>query len=80
MGPASVGRRIVPEVDVELCTLCGDCISNCSRGAVAIILQEIVIDGERCDYCGDCEDVCPMGAITLSFAIVLSTEDGLPGG
>lgn len=72
-------KRIVPEIDEALCTLCGDCIASCPEGAVHLSSQKIIIDEDACDYCGDCEDLCPAGAIALPFEIILVPPNDSPG-
>jgi len=67
----SEADRAMPEIDKERCTLCGDCVDNCPRGAVHIRSGEIIIDEASCEYCGECEDVCPMGAVALPYEIVM---------
>ena len=69
---ATMAERAMPEIDEELCTLCGECVSACPHGAASISPQgKVCLDEESCAYCGDCEDVCPVGAIALPFEIVL---------
>lgn len=71
-GCHSMGERVIPNIKIELCNGCGDCLSACPEGALALSPQGgPIIDQERCAYCGDCEDVCPVGAIALPYAIVL---------
>ena len=64
----------MPEIDLQRCTLCGDCISGCPEGAVSLIAHRIVVDARLCRYCGDCEDVCPQDAIRLPYEISLVPE------
>jgi len=71
-----MGKRVMPEIEVALCDLCGECVASCPQGAASIATSgQIVLDEERCVYCGDCEDVCPAGAIRLPFEIVLLTSE-----
>jgi len=65
---------VVPIIDRDLCTLCGDCVASCPTAAVEICDRELVLDAQRCRYCGDCEDLCPEGAIALPFEIVVHSE------
>ncbi len=53
------------KVDVEKCTGCGDCVSECPTEAIEMDNDKAVIDDEACVDCGACVDVCPNGAITL---------------
>ena len=68
-----MSERIMPEIDRERCTLCGDCVEACPQHALSVQPERgIVLDEEACAYCGDCEDVCPLGAISLPYDIRLA--------
>jgi len=60
-----MAERVMPEIDRERCTVCGDCIETCPEHA-------LTIDEESCAYCGNCEDICPLGAIQLPYSIRLA--------
>lgn len=66
--------RALPEINQELCVLCGDCVPSCPSGALAMGADRIVLDEARCTYCGDCEDICPVGAIALPYQVVLRSR------
>jgi len=68
----------LPEIDRDICDLCGDCLEACPTGALSISARELSIDYDLCAYCGDCEDVCPKGAIRLPFEVVLRDAEDLP--
>ncbi|HOC67222.1 MAG: Ferredoxin-2 [Candidatus Hydrogenedentes bacterium ADurb.Bin101] len=53
------------KVDVDKCTGCGDCVSECPTEAIKIENDKAVIDEETCVDCGACVDVCPNSAISL---------------
>ncbi len=66
----------VPEIDLALCTRCGDCVDACPSGALSMSAAgELAFALERCAYCADCEDVCPVGAIALPFDIVIGHHE-----
>lgn len=48
--------------DAAQCSLCGDCISRCPFGALAMEAQGIEVK-ETCKMCGVCVKSCPTGAI-----------------
>lgn len=52
----------VMNFDLEKCTLCGLCVSQCPFGALAIEDERIVL-GSGCRGCGACRKLCPAGAI-----------------
>jgi phosphoadenosine phosphosulfate reductase len=41
----------------QMCTKCGICIRNCSRGAITLE-DTIVVNQERCNHCGKCDRGC----------------------
>ncbi|MDI6772120.1 MAG: 4Fe-4S dicluster domain-containing protein [bacterium] len=52
-------------VNMELCTVCGSCISCCPVGAISLRDEEAFIDQHLCTECYVCirNEVCPLGAI-----------------
>ncbi|MBI4303284.1 MAG: 4Fe-4S binding protein [Chloroflexi bacterium] len=66
----------IPEIDVEKCIGCGDCVDWCPTGAVRLVNGKVVmLHPENCHYCTDCETVCPVGAIRCPFEIILATNE-----
>ncbi len=59
-------------VDIEKCQACGECVDNCSVGALAIVEEDgkkyamFTGDPSECIGCLSCEAVCPDGAITVT--------------
>jgi len=61
---------VLPQIDHEKCTLCGDCIDACQRLALAIQNKQVVFaKPELCNYCADCESRCPQAAIRVEYEI-----------
>ncbi|MCD6309607.1 MAG: ATP-binding protein [Candidatus Eremiobacteraeota bacterium] len=55
---------LIPEVDMEKCTLCGICQRDCRFNAIVIMGKEPLIFPELCHACGVCARNCPENAIT----------------
>ena len=54
---------LVPEVDDQLCTLCGACARICQFNAIAVTKKRVLVFPELCHHCGACRLVCQPGAI-----------------
>ncbi|OJX43960.1 MAG: (4Fe-4S)-binding protein [Chloroflexi bacterium 44-23] len=54
----------IPQIDTNLCTLCGRCVEVCQFHALAQTADEIVLFPELCHGCGSCTWNCPEDAIT----------------
>ena len=54
----------IPEVDADVCTLCGKCVEVCQFHALAKIGESILTFPQLCHGCGSCTWNCPVGAIT----------------
>lgn len=64
-----------PQIDLEKCTACADCVRICPTQALALRGQKAhVIAAACCNYCGLCEQVCPAQAIQLPYLICFATD------
>lgn len=54
----------VPEVDPEVCTLCGRCVEVCTFHALAKLGTQILVFPQLCHGCGSCSLQCPENAIS----------------
>ncbi len=60
----SVVTLPVPEIDVGLCDLCGECGRFCRFHAIAAVKPAPIVFPELCHGCGGCLLVCPKKAIS----------------
>ncbi len=69
-------KRALPEIDLEKCTGCRECIDLCPTHAVSLSEDKAVIASpEDCNYCAECESICPSGAIKCPFDIILTVAE-----
>lgn len=65
-----------PQIDLEKCKACAECMDVCPTQALALVEQKAaLIAPERCNYCGLCEQICPSGAIQLPYLICFPNSD-----
>jgi len=55
---------LVPSVDADECTLCGECGRICCFSAILRMPSAVLVFPELCTSCGGCALVCEAGAIT----------------
>lgn len=60
----AASRVMVPVVDQEKCTSCGECGAKCQFHAIVNLPGDTLIFPGLCHGCGLCSAVCPTGAIT----------------
>ena len=67
-------NEVLPEIDLELCDGCGECLPACGAGALALNDGKAnLARPDLCEYDGQCEPACPAGAIGLPYLIVISS-------
>ena len=60
-----MNRKIIV-IDEEKCNGCGQCVTGCAEGAIALIDGKACLVSEvYCDGLGACIGECPVGALTL---------------
>lgn len=60
------GRRPIIFIDEDKCNGCGQCITACAEGALALVDGKARLVGEiYCDGLGACLGECPTGALTI---------------
>ena len=55
---------VVPRVDEQVCTACGECNRVCEFKAIVVIADKVLVFDELCHGCGACSYICPVDAIT----------------
>jgi len=69
-------KRAIPEIDLEKCEGCGNCVDLCPTHVVDLVNgKAAIVNPEGCDYCTDCETFCPSAAIRCPFEIILAGGD-----
>lgn len=59
-------KRNIIEIDRQRCNGCGDCVSACAEGAIAIVDGKAqVISDTYCDGLGNCIGECPQDALKI---------------
>lgn len=66
---------ILPTINQQACTQCGQCAAICPESALALVEDEVVfVRPQACTYCTQCESICPVGAITCGFSVGWAPE------
>lgn len=71
-----------PEVDMEKCTLCKECIQRCPVSAINVTKDSTLnFRLDDCIFCSLCSDICPVGAIrmTNNFELAKGSREELRG-
>ncbi len=58
---------MIPMIDVEKCTGCGECAEVCPPQAISLDNEKAGIEDDLCEECGFCAAECPVGAIAIRF-------------
>jgi len=58
-------NELVAIVDLEKCTGCETCVSECPASAISMENDKAKVDKDMCVDCQTCVDVCPSEAIHM---------------
>lgn len=66
-----------PEIDLEKCTRCGECVKRCPSNAIVLDKEanSIGINYDDCVFCSLCEEVCPVGAAQMTSKFELAQKN-----
>ena len=53
----------VPELNMEKCTLCRDCVELCQFKAISIMISTLTLYSDMCHGCGGCIAICEQNAL-----------------
>ncbi len=67
---------LVPEVDDDKCTYCGNCAEVCVWNAIAVAGSKTLVFRDMCHGCASCMYVCPENAITEILHVTGIIEGG----
>jgi MinD superfamily P-loop ATPase len=70
---------LIPQVDRDKCTFCGECAKVCAFNAVVVLEKEVLTFPELCHGCGGCSLLCPENAISEKKREIGVLEDGRAG-
>jgi len=69
----------VPEVDAEVCNLCGRCTEVCEFHALTVLPDRVLVFPGLCHGCGSCVSNCPESAIRERLRVIGLLEAGHAG-
>lgn len=72
--------RLVPEIDLQKCNMCGRCADVCKFNALLVLADNVLVFSELCHSCGSCTYLCPQAAIKgKGHPIGVIEEAKIPG-
>lgn len=61
---------ITTEINLELCTGCGLCVTVCPDNTITLVDGKALVSGDKCMACGHCQAACPAQAILVGEVFV----------
>lgn len=58
---------MIPIINVEECTGCGNCVEVCPPEALSLKEDKARLAEDLCEECGFCAPECPVNAISIPF-------------
>jgi len=71
---------MIPKVDLDKCTFCGECSKICEFNAIAVLRDKVMVFPSLCHSCGGCFHVCPEKAIVEVPRPIGQIADGTGSG
>lgn len=69
----------IESIDMQKCTLCGQCVKACYFNALAVGKKTAITFPELCRWCGACVQVCPADALVVGQRTIGVTFRGQSG-
>ena len=60
---------MIPVIDEERCTGCGNCVEVCPPQALSLKQDKASLREDLCEECGFCAPECPVDAIAIPFPL-----------
>lgn len=60
---------MLPIIEKDKCTACGNCADICPPGAIVLENDAARVVADLCEECGFCAAECPVEAITIRFPV-----------
>ncbi len=71
---------LIPQIDLEKCTFCGECAEICEFNAIAVLKDNVIVFNSLCHSCGGCYHICPENAITEAPRKIGEIQSGAANG
>lgn len=65
---------MIPIINLDECTGCGNCIDVCPPQALIFKDEKAFIQEDLCEECGFCAAECPVNAIIIRFPMSTDRE------